>query len=55
MKMEQGFLAKSLAGNDKGRIYVIKEDAGAYVFLLDESGRRLRKNKKHIQVIKKRR
>ena len=53
MEMIAGWLAKSLAGNDKGRLYVIEQDCGEYVFLLDQNGKRLRKNKKHIQVIKK--
>lgn len=53
MEMIPGWMAKSLAGNDKGKLYVIKEDRGEYVFLLDPVGRTLRKNKKHIQVIKR--
>jgi len=53
MEMTPGWKAKSLAGNDKGKIYIIKEDRGEYVFLLGEGGKTLRKNKKHIQVIKK--
>lgn len=53
MEMNPGWLARSLAGNDKGHIYVIKEDCREYVFLLDEKGKTFRKNKKHIQVIKK--
>lgn len=42
-----------LAGHDKGKIYVIEEDTGAYVILSDENGKRFRKNKKHVQVKKK--
>ncbi len=53
MEMRPGWMARSLAGNDKGRIYVIKEDGPRYVFLLDGNGRTLRKNKKHVQVIKR--
>ena len=52
MKLNAGWQAKVLAGNDKGKIYVIKEDCGEYAFLLREDGKVLRKNKKHIQVIK---
>lgn len=52
MEMLAGWRAVSLAGNDKGRVYVIKEDCGEYVFLSDENGKIQRKNKKHIQVIK---
>lgn len=53
MEMNPGWMAKSLAGNDKGRIYVIKEDCGEYVFLADKNGKTFRKNKKHIQAIKR--
>ena len=53
MKMIPGWLASSLAGNDKGKTYVITEDCGEYVFLVREDGKKLRKNKKHIQVIKR--
>ena len=53
MEMTPGFLARSLAGNDKDKIYVITEDLGTYVSLLAENGRVLRKNKKHVQIIKK--
>ena len=53
MEMKAGWQAKSLAGNDRGMIYVIKEDRGEYVFLLADNGKQLRKNKKHVQVIKR--
>lgn len=53
MEMTVGWLARSLAGSDRGKLYVIEQDCGEYVFLLDENGKKLRKNKKHIQVIKK--
>ena len=45
MEMTPGFLARSLAGNDKDKIYVITEDLGTYVPLLAENGR--------VQIIKK--
>ena len=51
MEMTPGFLARSIAGNDKDKIYVISEDLGTYVSLLAENGRVLRKNKKHVQLI----
>ena len=51
MEMTPGFLARSLAGNDKDKIYVITEDLGTYVSLLAENGRVLRRNKKHVQII----
>ena len=39
MEMTPGFLARSIAGNDKDKIYVISEDLGTYVSLLAENGR----------------
>ena len=45
MEMTPGFLARSIAGNDKDKIYVISEDLGTYVSLLAENGRVLRKIK----------
>ena len=53
MELKVGWHAKVLAGNDRGKTYVIKEDCGEYAFLIREDGRVLRKNKKHIQVIKR--
>ena len=52
MVLNPGWKASVKAGNDKGKIYVITEDHGRYVSLIREDGRVLRKNKKHIQVIK---
>lgn len=50
-----GALAKSLAGHDKGDLFVIIEETREYVFLVDGKfrpfGKPKRKNKKHIQVI----
>ena len=54
MEMTPGFLARSLAVIDTYKIFVISEDLGTYVYLLAENGRVLRKNKKHVQIIKKR-
>ena len=54
MELKPGWKASVLAGNDKGNIYVIHEDCGEYAALIREDGKMLRKNKKHIQVIKKR-
>lgn len=49
-----GCLAKSLAGRDKGRLYVMIRDAGEYVILTDGDIRTVtrpkRKNKKHVQL-----
>lgn len=52
-----GMLAMSLQGHDKADIYVIVKEDAEYVYLCDGKNRPLgkpkRKNKKHIQVIKK--
>ena len=48
MEMKPGFLARSLAGNDKGAVYEIQEDLGTYVLLLGPAGRPFKKNKKHV-------
>ncbi len=51
-----GMLAKSLAGHDKGKIYVIIAADNAYVYLVDGKIRTLskpkKKKQKHIQVMK---
>ena len=52
-----GWMAASLAGHDKNKIYIIIEETDEYVWLVDGELRKLenpkRKRKKHIQVIKK--
>lgn len=52
-----GFLAYSLAGHDRKKIYVIIKEEADYVWLADGNIRTLdnpkKKNKKHIQIIKK--
>lgn len=52
-----GFLAYSLAGHDKGSIYLIIDETEDSVYVADGRLRPLerpkKKNKKHIQVIKK--
>ena len=52
-----GFLAYSLAGHDKGEIYLIIEETKDYVYVADGKVRTLdkpkKKNKKHVQIIKK--
>jgi len=52
-----GFLAYSLAGHDKGEVYLIIEETRDYVYVADGAVRTLdrpkKKNKKHIQIIKK--
>ena len=51
---EPGCLARSLAGHDKGRLYIILEAAGEYVSLTDGKIRLIvqpkRINKKHVQL-----
>lgn len=52
-----GYLAYSLSGHDKGRVYLIISEDEDYVYLADgdvrTTDRLKKKNKKHIQVIKK--
>lgn len=49
-----GMMAKSLAGHDKGKIYLISGADEQYVYLVDGERRTLdrpkRKKKKHIQI-----
>ena len=55
-ELKNGMLARSLAGHDKGQIYVIESIEGEYVYLVDGKHRPLeaakKKNRKHIQPIK---
>lgn len=52
-----GMLARSQAGHDKNRIYVIIKEEDEYVYLADGRSRTAdrpkKKNKKHIQIIRK--
>lgn len=52
-----GYLAYSLAGHDKGEIYLVIDEADDYVYAANGRSRTLdrpkKKNKKHMQVIKK--
>ncbi len=52
-----GYMAISRAGHDKDKIYLIIGEEKEYVFLVDGRKRNFdhpkKKNKKHIQVIKK--
>lgn len=56
-RWETGMLAKSLAGHDEGKTYVIYELEETYVYLVDGENRTLakpkKKKKKHVQLIKK--
>ncbi len=55
MEYGTGALCASLAGHDKGEVFVIIEDEGEYVCLVNGASRPLakpkRKKKKHIQII----
>ncbi len=54
-RTEAGMFARSKAGHDKGRLYLIGKTEGEYVYLVDGAGRTLakpkKKKQKHIQVI----
>lgn len=54
-----GMLAASKAGHDKDSVYVIIREDGEYIYVADgflrTTERPKRKNKKHIQLIKKKR
>ena len=52
-----GYLAYSIAGRDKNNVYIVFKEEPDYVWLVDGKNRKInnpkRKNKKHIQIIKK--
>lgn len=52
-----GMFVNSRAGHDKNQVYIIIKEEGEYVYLVDGEIKTLekpkRKNKKHIQQIKK--
>ena len=54
-----GMLATSKAGHDKDSVYVIIREDGEYIYVADGRSRTVdrpkRKNKKHVQLIKKKR
>ncbi|MBS6194863.1 MAG: KOW domain-containing RNA-binding protein [Clostridiales bacterium] len=49
-----GMMAKSLAGHDKGKIYLVFSEDSEYVYLVDGEHRTLdrpkKKKKKHVQI-----
>ena len=51
-----GFLAYSLAGHDKGEVYLIVEETKDFVYVVNGTVRTVdkpkKKNKRHIQIIK---
>lgn len=56
-KEEIGMLAKSIAGHDKNRVYIILEEDETYVYLADGLIRTMdrpkKKKKKHVQMIRR--
>ncbi len=56
MEFEKGMLARSKAGHDAGKVFVIADVDDTYVYLVDGAGRTLahpkKKKKKHVQIIK---
>ena len=52
---EAGMLARSKAGHDKAKMYIIKEVDDTYVYLVDGRIRTLvhpkKKKKKHVQIV----
>jgi spore coat protein CotH len=52
----KGFMAKSLSGHDKDKIYYVIEEDSTFAYLSDGQIRKVnnpkRKKKKHIQIIK---
>lgn len=56
-RYETGMLARSQAGHDTGKVYVIIEVDDTYVYLADGRIRTMdslkKKKKKHVQLIKK--
>lgn len=53
--VERGMLAKSKAGHDKGKVYVIYQVDETYVYLVDGKLRTMenpkKKKRKHVQII----
>lgn len=58
MQFVPGMLVKSKKGRDKDHIYVVMDVESRFVYVADGNHRTIcnmkRKNKKHLQVIKKR-
>ena len=54
-RVEQGMFARSKAGHDKDKLYIILKSEGEYVYLTDGNLRPLskpkRKSRKHIQPV----
>lgn len=56
-RIQVGMAAISMAGHDRGHLYMILESEGEYVYLADGRLRTIekpkKKNVKHIQIVKK--
>ena len=54
-RYEKGMLARSKAGHDEGRVYIIADTDDSYVYLADGRIRTLdnlkKKKKKHVQPV----
>lgn len=54
-RIEKGMLAKSKAGHDKDKLYMIYEIDDTYIYLVDGDIRTIekpkRKKRKHVQII----
>lgn len=54
MEFVQGMFARSLAGHDKNKLYVITSVEGEYIYLVDGKIRTIdrpkKKKKKHVQI-----
>lgn len=54
-RLDPGMLARSKAGHDNGKVFVIIREDGEYVYLVDGITRKLedpkKKCRKHIQII----
>ncbi|MDY5846541.1 MAG: KOW domain-containing RNA-binding protein [Bariatricus sp.] len=57
-RWEEGMLARSLAGHDKEKVYVIIKIDETFVYLVDGQQRKIdnpkKKKKKHVQLIRNR-
>lgn len=55
MELKAGFLAVSIAGHDKAKIFFIIREEGEYVYLVDGKNRKVshpkKKKKKHVEPV----
>ncbi len=54
LEVKKGYFVQSLAGHDKGKIYIVDRVEGEYIYVVDGKYKLLnspkRKNRKHIQI-----